>query len=286
MDWYEPYNLCKSIKSIRKFLIDVASLEHEIDLYGLYVTRKLDGFEVAINEMDEFPEKFTAIKRKVSLLDKELFSQLDLLEKESHLVEQISLINLKIQMSQRSRRSALVVPFARAFLAMPRILSASSKHDMFAGESISIERIIVNCDRLNSILKIVEEILRHREESDDILFKPSNIKESRVIDLIDQAIEQVENSDSLAHDIKEKLTAYLYEAKTEVISSSPKWSKIVGALVIAAAITSGLADAPEAAKTLQSVVEYILGSSVRKPLHNYLPLPDQTHDQEPNLVEA
>jgi len=65
----------------------------------------------------------------------------------------------------------------------------------------------------------------------------------------------------------------LQESKDEISADQPSWSKIVGALVVVAAITSGLADAPAAARTVKEVIEYILGSSVEKPLIQYLPPP-------------
>lgn len=278
MDWYEPHKLAESIRIIRRFLIDVASMDHEISYLGLYVVRGFDNFGIAINAMEEFPEKFTSLKRKVSLLDKELFSQLEFIENDSKLVEQLSLINLKIQMSQRSRYAAFSgSPFAKAVLAFPRLFIRPKANGIFGNESVSIERAIVNCEKLISTLKVIEEVVRYCEEADDTLFKPSNIKESRVVELIDQAIEQIENLSNLSSDVTEKLIGYLQEAKNEVASSSPKWSKVVGALVIAAALTSGLADAPGAAKTLQSAIEYILGSSISKQLHHYLPPPPPVH---------
>ena len=77
------------------------------------------------------------------------------------------------------------------------------------------------------------------------------------------------------------LQSYLLEAKKEALSASPSWSKIVGALVIVAAVTSGLADAPGAAKTIKDAIEYVLGTSVIKPLQNYLPAPNEPYAPPP-----
>lgn len=283
MDWYEPHVFSDSVRKIRKFLIEVASIRAQVELYGLSIARRIDGFDEAIAAMDEFPEKFSSLKRKVSLLDKELFSQLEFVEKEARLGEQLSLINLKIQMEAKRKGVIFRSQFAESMLILPRLFFRIKQSDMFGSESISIEKIIVNCDKLISTLKVVEEILRYREEVDDELFKPSNVKESHVVELIDQAISQIESADSLSHDAKEKLIGYLKDAKTEAASSSPKWNKIVGSLVIVAAITSGLADAPAAAKTVQSAIEYILGSAVTKPLHLYLPPPPPIRAEEPDL---
>lgn len=54
----------------------------------------------------------------------------------------------------------------------------------------------------------------------------------------------------------------LYQAKTEALNSRPHWYKIVSVLMFAAAITSGLADGPNAKKTIDEVISHITGAAV------------------------
>ena len=113
--------------------------------------------------------------------------------------------------------------------------------------------------------------MKNRENADDEVFKPSNVHPDRVVQLIDDALLQIEAVTTLAPEEVLRLKNYLVEAKKEALSSKPSWARIIGALVIVAAITSGLADAPGAAKTVKEAIEYILGTSISKPLQKYLP---------------
>lgn len=272
MDWTVPYSLGISTKSIRKFLIEVASLEAEIAFSGLYVARKLDDFSGVTALMDEFPQTFSSFKRNIASIDRETFSTLDLLEKDSLLVEQISLINLKLQMSRPPTTASLIKSFAKSLTYFTSFTNAETKR-IFGEESISIERTIINCDRLISALNTAEEIIRHRNIRDNEIFKPSRVKESVVVDLIDQASDQLDNSTSLNPETKQLINEYLAEIKAEAQSKAPRWQNIIGSLMIVAAITSGLSDAPGAAKTLESLIQYIVGVAAIKPEAPFLPSP-------------
>jgi len=285
MDWIAPYSLAKSTRLIRKFLIEVASMESQIGIRGLYVTRKIEDFENATLAMDEFPESFSLLKRNIAHIDKETYLLLENLERDALLVEQISLINLKIQMSRRPEYTSILTIFAKTF-ANIQIFSRPETKRLFGEESISIERTIVSCDKLISTLKIAEGILRHREELDDEIFKPSRIKESMVIELIDKASEEIEQSNSLTQETKKLVNSYLAEIKAEAESKIPKWSNIIGSLMIVAALTSGLADAPGATKTLQTLIEYIVGTSVSKPIQFSLPRTGEENKGETRIISG
>lgn len=284
MDWYEIYKLIENLKEVRSFLIKLASVESEIEYFGLSVALRIDNFETVRGCLDELPERFAAIKRQMSLLDDELFNQLNALEKEDKLIEQLSLINLKIQMAKEARRSSIYqAKIMRSLLAITKLFVRGHDSKIFGTEKISIEKTIVSTEKLTSTLKIAEAILRNREGSDDEIFKPSNIEDNKVSLLIERAIVEINNSTAIGMETKRKLVGYLQEAKIEVASGAPKWSKIVGALVIVAAITSGLADASAAAKSVQEAIEYILGASVEKPLHRYLPQSESSPDDSPSI---
>ncbi|MFQ6348046.1 hypothetical protein ACQRBV_12765 [Pseudomonas sp. R11F] len=272
MDWLDIYSLGSSTKLIRKFLIDIASMETDIALTGLHITRNLETFENTTAAMDEFPETFTSIKRNIAHIDKETYLTLEHLEKEALLVEQISLINLKLQMSRTPTPTSFLKGFVKSFMNV-RIFFPSETIRLFGEESISIERTIINCDKLISTLKIAEEIVRHRATIDDDVFKPSRVKESVVVEMIDNASKQVEKSRSLDYETRALIGEYLTEIKAEAQSKTPKWQNIIGSLMIVAAMTSGLADAPGAAQTLQALIRYIVETSVIKPEPHYLPTP-------------
>lgn len=273
MDWYAPYSLAKSTKLIRKFLIEIASMESRIARHGLHVTREIYDFEDAIAAMDEFPELFSLLKRNIAPFDQETYSQLEYLDKAASLIDQISLINLKLQMSRRPEYTSPLIKFAE-ILFDGRVFSSSQTKRIFGEESISIERTIVSCDKLLSTLKIAEDVLRRREELESEIFKPSRIKEDRVVELIERAEEQINQSLTLSSETRLLVSNYLAEIKAEAKSKAPKWQAMIGSLVIVAALTSGLADAPGATKTLQSLIEYIVGVSLINPEQKFLNSPN------------
>lgn len=273
MDWIDIYTLGKNTKIIRKFLITVASMETDIAFTGLYITRRLEEFEAAVAVMDEFPETFSSIKRNIAHIDKETYTTLDHLEKDALLIEQISLINLKLQMSRAPTPSSFIRKFAQSIMYV-RIFSSTETKRLFGEESISIERTIVNCDKLISTLKIAEEIVRLRDSFDDDLFKPSRIKGSVIISMIDSASQHIENSRSLTLETKILVNEYLDGVRAEAQSKTPNWKNIIGSLMIVAAMTSSLADGPGAAQTLQELIRYIVGTSVIKPEQPILPAPE------------
>ncbi|CAG8868673.1 hypothetical protein [Pseudomonas fluorescens] len=268
MDWFAPYSLAKSTKLIRKFLIEIASMEPQIARRGLHVTREIDDFENAIAAMDEFPELFSLLKRNIAPFDPETYSQLEYLDKEVLLIDQISLINLKLQMSRRPEYTSLLTMLET--MLDVRVFSSSQTKRIFGEESISIEKTIVSCDKLLSTLKIAEDVLRRREELESKIFKASRIKEDRVVELIERAEEQINQSLTLSSETRLLVNNYLAEIKAEAKSKAPKWQAVIGSLVIVAALTSGLADAPGATKTLQSLIEYIVGVSLINPEQTFL----------------
>ena len=272
MDWIDIYSLGNSTRLIRKFLIDIASMSTDIAFTGLYITRRLEEFEKAITAMDEFPETFGSIKRNIAHIDKETYLTLEHLEKDALLIEQISLINLKLQMSRTPTPTSFFKGLAQSIMHT-RFFSITESKRLFGEESISIERTIVNCDKLISTLKIAEEIVRHKATLDDDVFKPSRVKESIVVEMIDSASQQIEDSRSLNYETKILIKEYLIEIKAEAQSKAPRWQNIIGSIMIVAAMTSSLADAPGAAQTLQALIRYIIGTSVIKPDQPYLPAP-------------
>lgn len=272
MDWFAPYTLAKSTRLIRKFLIEIASMESSIGRRGLYVARNIDGFDEATAAMDEFPELFSLLRRNIASVDQETYAQLEYLDKEALLVDQISMINLKLQMSRHPEFTSVFMKLSESIFGVG-VFPYSQKSKLFGEENISIERTIVGCDKLLSSLKIAEEFLRRREGLENEIFKPSRIREDKVVELIDRAVEQINQSLTLPEETRLLINNYLAEIKSEAKSTAPKWQAMIGTLVIVAALTSGLADAPGATNTLQGLIKYMVGASVIGPEQNQLDSP-------------
>jgi hypothetical protein len=97
---------------------------------------------------------------------------------------------------------------------------------------------------------------------DDDIFKPSNVNIEIVAEFIEAAITSLPNSEALSKSDVVRLTAYLESAKNELASDKPSWKDIIGALVIAAALLGGIADAPQALSNVNNAIKYIIGPSV------------------------
>lgn len=97
-----------------------------------------------------------------------------------------------------------------------------------------------------------------------------------VINYIEQAIDAIQAvTISPAH--KENLLAHLTQTKNELAGEDIPWKKIIGALIVAATLLSGLADAPQAFENVNNAIQHILGTSIEKLLPPALPAPFPTY---------
>lgn len=207
-------------------------------------------------------------------MDKGFFSELETLESSGKVIEELALINLQLRMAQAKTATAAGISAATSALRLiPYLSKLVTVKPLFGEAQISLQRTIINVGRLRTTISMFAEYVANRKIEDDEVFKPSNINADRVVGLIDKALEELDSTTSLPEKEIDRLRSYLVEAKKEALSPKPSWSKVVGALVIVAAVTSGLADAPGAAKTVREAIEYVLETSVIKPLQQLLPEP-------------
>ena len=80
---------------------------------------------------------------------------------------------------------------------------------------------------------------------------------------MDQSLVNIEKA-TIRKKEKQKLIIYIKETRTEVIKESTIWKSAIGALVITAAIISGIADAYGAYKNINKAITHIMGSSIQK----------------------
>lgn len=276
MEWHEIHSFKDRLALIEQFFIELAANEEQLRMYGFKRAFLLPGAEEALKALKTFAEDFSALKRYVLRMDRSLSDELERLESEGRLTEQVALISLRLRMSEaRKPVSAGLGAIGVVFAALPYIGKMITPRDLFGNEPVSLHKTIVNLGRLRGLTAVFSDWMFNRAVSDDEVFKPSNVNPDRVVLLIDAALAELESLGSLSDTDRERIEGYLHEAKREALSSRPSWAKIVGALVIVAAITSGLADAPGAAKNIKDAIEYILGTAVQKPLQKYLPPPDE-----------
>jgi hypothetical protein len=286
MKWYEIRDFKDRLVAIEQFLIEIAANEEKLMVYGFKHAFTLPSAEKALEALKTFNEDFSTLKRFLLRMDRTLGQELEQLDSEGKLVEQVSLISLRLRMSEvRKPMSISIAAINQMMFYLPLFSQLVKSKGLFDEEAVSLHKTIINLGRLRGITTVFYDHLFNLENSDNEVFKPSNVKPDRVVDFIDAALTEIELLSSVSPSERARIEGYLHEAKKEALSSGPSWSKIVGALVIVAAITSGLADAPNAAKSIKDAIEYILGTSVEKPLQKYLPSPNE-HDKIPAPVDT
>lgn len=280
MEWYEIHSFKGRLASIEQYFVEIAANEKQILASGFELALSLPTAEKALEALKTFDEDFATLKRYMLRMDRTISQDLESLDSNGKLVEQVSLIALRLRMAEARRPiSSSLAAINQIFSELPFISQLVKRKGLLENEPVSLHKTIINLGRLRGLTNFCSNYLSSQEKLDDEVFKPSNVKADRVLDLIDSAAAEIENMTSISPAERIRIKGYLHEAKREMLSSSPSWSRIVGALVIVAAITSGIADAPNAAKSIKDAIEYILGTSVEKPLQKYLPPPSE--DEKP-----
>ncbi len=283
MEWYEISGFADRISDIEQFLVEIAANEERISLNGFRFALLLPSYGPASKALETFHQDFSSLRRLMARMDQGFFAELETLESGGTLIEGLALINLQLRMAKARTASATGFSVAtRVVRFIPYLSGFVAAKPLFGETEISLQRTIINVGHLHTTVSMFSEYVGNRRIGDDEVFKPSNISVDRVVRLIDRALDEVDSITSLPENEIDRLKSYLVEAKKEALSSKPSWSKIVGALVIVAAVTSGLADAPSAARTIKEALEYVLGTSVLKPLQRMLPEPTQTEAPSPS----
>lgn len=281
MDWYKIHAFNDRLTDIEQYFIEIAANEQQVITFGFGLALDLPSAAKAFEALKTFDEDFSTLKRYMLRMDSSIGKELESLDTDGKLIEQVSLIALRLRMAEARRPiSSSLAAVDTVFSVIPFLSQLIKRKKLFGEEPVSLHKTIINLGRLRGITNICSNLLSSQENMDDEVFKPSNVKPDRVLDLIDSAVAEIEKLTSISPSERSRIQGYLNEAKKEALSSTPSWSKIVGALVIVAAITSGIADAPNAAKNIKDAIEYILGTSVEKPLQKYLPVPqndEKTH---------
>jgi hypothetical protein len=274
MDHYEIHSFKDRLASVEQYFIEIAANEEQLLTFGFRKALDLPSAEKAFEALKTFDEDFSKLKRFMLRMDRMLGQELENLEADGKLVEQVSLIALRLRMEAARKPVSSSLGFVnRILIQIPYVSSVVKRNGLFKEESVHLHKTIINLGRLRGLANSSSEIMLNQQFLDDEVFKPSSMKPERVLELIDSALADIEELSSVSPTERARVQGYLLEAKKEILSSNPSWAKIVGALVIVAAVTSGLADAPGAAKNIKDAIEYILGTSIEKPLRKYLPAP-------------
>ncbi|HSE60637.1 MAG TPA: hypothetical protein VLA99_18180 [Nitrospiraceae bacterium] len=272
MDTYDIHLFSEQLRVIENLLLEMAAAEDELLTLGLQHVADWPSYEAAKEPLEDFAENFISLKRYAGILDHASANELDSLDASTQVVEQVSAIRLHLRIAAKARRrNPAVKAFSLVLLHIPYVSGLVKSKGLFSEEQVPLQKTIVGLSRLRSLTKVIYDLASYREYVDSDLFKPSNVEPDRVLHLIEAALHDIENSVTLSASERESLKGYLAQAQIQLASKRPTWSTIVGALAIACAISSGIADAPGAAKNLRDAFEYIMGTSVTKPVERLPP---------------
>lgn len=279
------------VDSLEEFFTEFAAREDEILSFGMKKVSKWDSYEKAAPYLRSFEPKIHEFQSFLRPIDKQLFERVRDLVSDSKLIESISGIDVALRIAVHRQK----LSFGNEFLSglvfqIPYIANAIRRKKLFSEEVIPIQKLLVSLGRLGNLVVMSKESYIHGWSRDSDVFKPSNLEDERIITFIETAIEQIESNSPLSKDDKKQLIDYLCKAKGEFSEDRPSWNKIVGALVIAAAITSGLADSSGAYENIDAAIKYIIGSSIEKHTPKSVPLLDcpkeeRIHD-EPHTISV
>jgi hypothetical protein len=145
------------------------------------------------------------------------------------------------------------------------------RHRFFIVYATSVHEILVTLARLVSQAKSLKNTYTNKLQSDDQIFRSSNIDRKVVANYIARAVLIIQSSLSAEKD-KKGLLEHLEYTKAELAKTKPSWKEIIGALVIVSTLLGGFADAPQAYENINKAIQYILGASVEHYLPRQLPV--------------
>jgi len=271
--WLKFYTLEEELEAIEALLYELATLEDELRYMGLrYTLRRLD-LDKARPAFEGFSGKIADCRRAAPLISKELASQLTSLLDETKIDNLITQLAVRLKLAEMERPKQFRSVLASYTYMIGRLIGKSQSAQLFADTTIHIDTVLASLARLKTVTKLLRLEYQRITSDDDEIFKPSNVNIEIVVNQIDLAIDNLQNVTNISPAEKERLIIYLKEAKTELASDTPKWKKIIGALIICATLLSGLADAPQAIDNLNAAITHILGTSVEKALPTLLPAP-------------
>jgi hypothetical protein len=252
---------------------------------------RIGGLSRALRNMDskhaddadaifgEFSEKLAACVKIAPLVDREVADNLKVLLNQTGIENLITQLGVRLRIESRRKYTFRPSTSILGSLFPPKGIP------IFADKSLDMEAVIVYIKRLKSLIKLLSNDMANRINTDDEVFKPSNINVNIIVTQIDLAIDSLSTSEAVTPSEKERLISYLQEAKLELASPTPSWKKVVGALVICATIISGVSDAPQAIENINKAIKHILGKSVERTLPNLLPKPIDGRDKIDPLLQ-
>lgn len=280
MQWFEIGEFIDSLKNIEMFVSELAAREAELRYSGIGSSKLWASYGEARKSFEGFDRKLYELVRLSKHVDRGLYEQIKEILDSSSLAEGVSQISVSIRVAERRRET--IVAMRKAATSILDVLVAfaermtlakisQGKGLFFSDFEVSLSRILVALNRLIPLSEEVEGKYFNIYHGEDEIFKPANINIENITNYIEFAINEISDSPEVGLGQKEDILKYLDEVRLELADETPKWRKIVGALVIVSTILSGLAVAPQAIENVQKAVTEILGTSVKVPSTRSIP---------------
>lgn len=266
----EILHFLNDLEIIHEFLTKLATTDYMESVRENIDDERYKKTEIAFRD---FELKLFEIINLSRTIDRHLYETINKLVEENDLPNLISKIHIDLKaMLQKGKPSKL-----ESLLFANRLHYSTD----LPFHLDSINESIVPIKRLIPLTRKTYEIYKNRMSIDDEIFKPSNLNKEHILIFIENAYVEIQESAQVNPSQKSQFLNYFDSVKNELSKDTPSWKKIIGALVIAAALLSGIADAPNAYKNITSALTYILGVSIENHIKPHLPAPDKS-DGIPN----
>ena len=267
----ELKSFSRDLENIENYFFEIAAYADELQTFGLpFVLNRIDVKDVQ-PVLDEFSSKLATCVRVAPIIDKAIDDRISDLLSESNVEDLVTQFSVRLKLAKRKRLRTIprgIASFVYSFRSVWLKLGAPS---LFSDNKIPLESVLASLSRLRLLVNLLAKEYLRKKAGDDEIFTPSNIDITLVSIQIELAIKNLNMSSEIGASEKDRLIAYLNEAKTELAEESPAWKNVVGALIICATLLSGVAAAPQAIDNLNIAIKHILGTSVEKNMPNLLP---------------
>lgn len=272
MNHNELDQFIKELDFVESFLTKIAVTEDEMSSTDFTRIKYWPKYENIILILQDFDRRLLSFMEFTKVVDKTLH---DLIQKT------INTTNIQIALGQLYVALKIAPEKKRRFQSF---LNPPKRNTLFPpSQSITTQQVLINLHRLIPLAKRVSDVYLINRHQDDEIFKPSNIDKQLVIKYIECTIANIENV-TISSNQKEKLLTHLNQTKNDLAEDNIPWKKVIGALVVAAAILSGIADASQALENINKAIQHILGTSIEKISPPALSPPPQIPDQQPKPI--
>lgn len=266
MDLFEIGYFASDLKQIKRFFLDMEARRDRLSIVGLRGISEWEGFQEATSALSTIEAKFAQAVRISRFVNPELGKRLSNIYDNSPLIYRAPEILISVQVEEAKGKLGFQgTPLVFLFNSYARLFGFAKFKSLFTDEgTIPIRRMLVDIERLIPLVDELSSNALSKGYNDDEIFKPSNLDVEDVKVFVDKAIIEIESSTKIDPTTKLKLEEYLSEINAELVKDTPAWRKIVGGLIIVSTILSGVAAAPDALNSVNSAINYILGTSVEQ----------------------